>query len=561
MKGELGERLRESQTSLVEVFRNVGLRRLNLALAGSVMGDWAYSVAVAVYAFREGGATTLGLFGVARFVSMAVAAPLMSVLADRVDRLRLMVTVDVLRAILVALAAVVVLSEGPELAVYALSLSVSLLGTAFRPAQMALLPSLARRPAELTAANVTANTIEAVGSFIGPALAGAMLVVADVPLVFAFDALTFVWSGILVALVPAPVTPEAEEVEADAGPTDEAPTSRNPLAGAGAGFRAIFSSRDLTILVALYCAQTVVAGASFVFDVAIVLDLLDMQESSVGLIDAFMGIGGLIGGFVALVLATRGRLAGDFGIGVILWSAPLLLVVAWPGLPSVLLAMALLGLGNSLVDINAFTIIQRLVPDQVMGRVFGALEGALIAGMAVGSLAMPFLINTVGLRTGLFVIAVSVLALSLLAIPALRHIDTVALAPEGVDAIRSIPLFAPLPDQGVERLARAAELVEVAAGEQVFAQGDRGDLYYAIESGRARVVVDGVQVDLLGPGQGFGEIALLRDEPRRATIVAESDLVLRAVGRRVFLHVVTGHEEASAQADRLIFDMIGGSPR
>ena len=150
MKGELGERLRESRVSLVEVFRNVGLRRVNLALAGSVVGDWAYSVAVSVYAFREGGATTLGLFGVARFLSMAVAAPLMSVLADRVDRRRLMVTVDLARAVLVSLAAIVVLTDGPALAVYALALTVSLLGTAFRPAQMALLPSLARRPAELT---------------------------------------------------------------------------------------------------------------------------------------------------------------------------------------------------------------------------------------------------------------------------------------------------------------------------------------------------------------------------------------------------------------------------
>ena len=172
---------------------------------------------------------------------------------------------------------------------------------------------------------------------------------------------------------------EPEPTDAD-GDADDGPHSI--LHGAGAGFREIRRSRDLTLLLGLYCAQTVVAGASLVFGVAIALDLLDLEEASVGLLDAVLGIGGLVGGFLALVLATRGRLAVDFGFGVLLWSAPLLLVVARPELGAVLLMMALLGLGNSLVDINAFTIMQRLVPDEVMGRVFGAVESALIAGMA-----------------------------------------------------------------------------------------------------------------------------------------------------------------------------------
>ena len=262
----------------------------------------------------------------------------------------------------------------------------------------------------------------------------------------------------------------------------------------------------------LYCAQTVVAGASLVFGVAIALDLLSMDESTVGALDAMVGVGGLVGGFVALVLATRGRLAVDFGIGVILWSAPLLLIVAWPSLGPVLLVMAILGLGNSLVDINAFTIMQRLVSDEVMGRVFGAVESALIAGMALGSLAMPLMINTIGLRTGLFVLGVTVSLIALASLGALKRIDTVALAPEGLELIRSVPLFAPLPERGIERLARCAERVTVAAGEEVFHAGDSGDRFFVIESGEAQVII----TDELQHGPGAGrELRRDRAAPRR----------------------------------------------
>jgi MFS family permease len=220
--------------------------------------------------------------------------------------------------------------------------------------------------------------------------------------------------------------------------------------------------------------------------------------------------------------------------------------------------MAILGLGNSLVDINAFTIMQRLVSDEVMGRVFGAVESALIAGMAIGSLAMPLLIHTVGLRTGLLVLGASVSLVALASLSALRRIDTVALAPEGLDLIRSVPLFAPLPERGIERLGRCAEVVSVRAGEEVFHVGDRGDRFYIIESGQAEVIITDQLSTHLEAGGSFGEIALLRDVPRQATVVATSDLVLRAIDRRVFLQVVTGHSETEAQADRMITRLLVG---
>ena len=558
MANELSGRLSESKAALVEVFRNPALRRINLALAGSIIGDWAYAVGVSVYAYRQGGAAAVGVFGVARYLSMAVASPFASVLADRHDRRRVMVIADLIRCVLVTFAAVVIAADGPAIVVYGAGLLTSVLSTAFRPAQMALLPQLATHPSELTAANVAASTIESIGFFAGPTLAGLVLAFADVEVVFIFNALTFVWSAALVMAVRLPDGAAAEAEPSTEGPPAEPAERPHILRDASAGFREIARSRDLLLLMGLYTAQTVIAGASLVFGVAIALDLLDMHESSVGLLDAMVGIGGLVGGFVALMLAQRGRLAVDFGVGVALWSLPLLLIAVWPQLGMVLVVMVLLGLGNSLVDINAFTIMQRLVPEEVMGRVFGATESALIGGLAIGSLAMPLLISSVGLQTGLLVLGSIVGALSLLSITHLRRIDLVALAPDGLDTIRSVELFAPLPERSIERLARSAVRIDVPAGEVLFHQGDAGDRYYVIESGQAEIVIDGTVSHLAAPGEGFGEIALLRDVPRQATVRAKTELVLRAIDRRTFLGVVTGHEETEAQADRMITRMLAG---
>src|SRR5204863_9619719 len=124
--------------------------------------------------------------------------------------------------------------------------------------------------------------------------------------------------------------------------------------------REIFRNRDLRIMIGLYCAQTVVAGASLVFNVSIALDLLDIGRSGYGYLGAVLGAGGIVGGFVALVLAQRGRLARDFGIGVFFWSAPLLVVAVWPTVAAAAIMMICLGVAYSVVDANAFTILQRL---------------------------------------------------------------------------------------------------------------------------------------------------------------------------------------------------------
>ena len=556
----VSEQLGESRIAITSVLRNRSLRRLNLALVGSVIGDWAFSVAISVYAYNNGGATALGIISVVRYLVMAVLAPLLATLADRFDRRLVMFGADAVRVVLVFASAAIVEFDGPELPVYALSVLTGIAVMVFRPAQAAILPSLAQDPSELTAANVVSSTINSIGFFVGPAVGGLLLAVADIGAVFAFNALTFVWSAIMVLGVR-PVTRSADGTETSDTPetpdgnAEESGSSAaagGMFAGVGDGYRVILGNRHLRLIVALYVAQTVVAGCSAVYEVAIALDLLGLEDSGVGVLNAALGVGGLIGGAVALVLSQRGRLSRDFGIGVVLWAAPLLLIVAVPSLPSALLAMMLIGLGNSLVDVNAETIVQRLVPDEVLGRVFGALDSAAIGGMALGAGIMPLLIVTVGLSTGLLIVAVSVTALVLVSVRGLQRVDRIALAPDGLETLRAVPMLSVLPDHAIERLARMSVRMTLPAGHMVFEQGDEGDRFYVIESGEVEVSKVGEPVARLGAMGSFGEIALLRDVPRTASVLTLTEVVVRAIDRRHFLAAVTGHADASEQAELVV---------
>jgi MFS family permease len=539
------EKLTDAGRSLKSVFANPGLRRVELAFAGSIIGDWAYAVAVALYAFEHGGPTAVGVLGVVRYLSLAFVTPLTSALADHYPRRLVMISSDAIRAALVFAAAALVGTHGPPIGVYALFIAAAVCGSPFRSAQASLLPQLAREPGELAAANVASSTVESVGFFAGPALAGILLSVTGIPVVYVFNAITFLWSAALVFGLRVPASEAPPPVAADRA-------RESFVSQMSAGFRVIIGDRNLRVLVGLYCGQTVVAGASLVFTVSIALDLLNLGRSGLGFLQATLGIGGLVGGFVALVLAQRGRLARDFGIGVVLWSAPLLLVAMWPTLGAAIAAMVLLGLANSVVDINGSTIIQRLSPEDVMARVFGAMYSAVIGSMAVGSALMPLLIKTIGLRLGLVVIGGGVSGLVLFGARGLRRIDVVALAPPSLELLRRVSLLAMLPEPTLERLARATVRVEAEAGDVIIREGEVGDRFYVIESGTVEVTKAGRHIAELGPGDYVGEIALLRDVPRTADVTATSPCVLQAFDRAHFIPEVTGHGGTLEAAEKAV---------
>ena len=427
---------------------------------------------------------------------------------------------------------------------FALAAVTFMLGSVFRPAQAAWLPSLVERPEQLTAANGVASTLESVAFFLGPALGAALVATTDVQTVFLVNAATFLWSAGLVLSIAAP-----RSQDRDTG--DSAP-AEGALAAMFAGFGEIGRSRDIRLVVFLAAAQTIVAGAFAVFGVVWAVRVLHVGARGVGYVEAVLGVGAIVGGFVALSRASRNKLAGDLTVGVILWSLPLLLVVAWPSPVTVLAAAALLGLANPLVDVNMFTLLQRLTPDRVMGRVFGALEGTIIATMALGAAVTPFLVSALGLRGAAAVVGLVAGLPALAAVPAARTLDRRLRAPDGLDLLRALPIFAPLAPDRIESLARRLTRTTVPAGEVIMREGEDGDRFYVIESGGVDVTHGTKVIRHEGPGEYFGEIALLRDVPRTATVTATEDTVLLSLERGPFLDAVTGNAESTRAVDDVV---------
>ncbi len=428
----LRDELRSSKQAIGDVVTNVALRRVFGAFSVSLIGDGVFALSAAVYVYRHGGATAVGALTFVRYVLIALVAPFTSTLADQYDRKKVMVGADVIRMVLITVAAILVALGASQWALYSVIILAGLAGTAFRPAQASILPLLAHKKDEIAGANVVSSTIESVGFFAGPAIAGLLLAYANITSAFIFDAVTFAFSAALVSSIRVPTNEERsfEMVELIAQPaTLKAETF---LVRAQLGFRTIWHDRDVLTIVTLYILQCVVAGASAVFGVAVALDLLHVGNAGFGWMESMLGVGGLVGGFIALVLVGRSRLALDFGIGVMVWAAPLLLIAAAPNLVSVLVTMWLIGVANSIVDVNAITILQHIVPNDRLGRVLGALQAGEVAGMAIGALAMTALIHGVGLRLGLALIGIVISVAVLPGLSALRRIDRTTFA-DGVN--------------------------------------------------------------------------------------------------------------------------------
>ena len=542
--------VRELGASIASVFRNPGLRRVELALTGSMIGDWAFATAVVVWAYSVGGVTAVGVWTAIRLTLMALTAPLASTLVDRLPRKRVMVAADLLRLLLVTGAGLCLVLDTPPAPIFVLATLAGLLGTPFRCAQRALMPALASTPEELTASNGTGSTIESLSFFIGPMLGALLIAGTSVQVVFFLNALTFAWSMVMVLGIHVPHRDEPDR-PTSADPDDE-PVKESFAAEVSGGFRAIAADRDLAVVIWLVSAQTIVAGASAVFLLVMAVDVLGTGPEGVGYLDSILGVGAILGGFFAISRATKRSLAQDLTVGVVLWAVPLLLVTAWASPVTVLAAVALLGFANPLVDVNLDTIVQRLAPDEVMGRVFGALETCVIATMALGAALMPVLMNAYGLRTSLAVVGVGVTALSLPFLPRMRRLDTRLTAPAGLHLLTAIPMFVPLTPATVDGLARRLVRVTVPASGVVVTEGEESDRFFVIESGRVDVMHDGAVLRQEGPGDFFGEIGLLRDVPRTATVVAVEDTVLLALGRDDFLAAVTGQSDAFRAADDVV---------
>jgi hypothetical protein len=289
-----------------------------------------------------------------------------------------------------------------------------------------------------------------------------------------------------------------------------------------------------------------------VFLVVLAVETLHTGPQGVGFLNTVIGAMTIVGGIVVLGRMKRGRLASDMSVGVLGWSIPLLVMAAVPSPVTTVLALAVIGLMDPWVNLGLETIPQRVAPERAISRVYAAVESALTGAMALGALVAPLLLHTIGLRASLAGLGVVVTAYAASTWPHMRRLDGSLAAPAALPLLQSLALFAPLAASTQERLARRLVAVDVTAGTVVVAAGEMSDRFYVIESGEVEVTQGSVNLRTESAGDFFGEIGLLRDVARTATVTATTDTRLWALDRADFLDAVTGQDEALAATEDVV---------
>jgi MFS family permease len=534
-------------SALTAAVRNENVRRAELAWGAAVVAEWAHFVALGVFAFEQGGASAVGIAGLVRLLPAALVAPFAASLGDRFPRERLLLATVLIGSGALAGSAAAALA-GEPVPVFALAGIVGLSSTLIRPALQALLPSLARTPEELIASNGATSTIESVGTLVGPLLAGLLISLANVGTVFLVGAGALLVAAAILARV---------NVEGRIALTAE-PGGSGVRRMLGAGFQAIGRAPRARVIVGLVVAQTFVRGCLNVLIVVAVFQVLDGGAAEVGYLTAAIGVGGLIGALWAMALEGQ-RLAVLFGIALVFWGAPIILIAPRPEVVAAAFLLAIVGAANSVEDVAVFTLLQRIVPDDILTRVLGVLWGLAMGGVAIGSITAPPIANAIGPRLAFVVVGSILPLLTLATYRRLAEIDrTAAPAPE-LELIEQVPMFAPLSVAAKERVAANLVPISVRAGDVVIRMGDPGDRFYIVGDGEFEIDAGGGRATAHKTDY-FGEIALLHDVPRTATVRAAIDSKLFALRRDDFLAAVTGHSVAHAAGKAVAEARLAGVP-
>jgi MFS family permease len=540
------KRLAASGRAFSSTVRNPGLLRAQLAFGAAWTAEAAFTVALGVVAFRDGGAEAVGVVAFVRTAPAALLAPVGTAFADRFRRDRVLVWSCLIRAGATGAAATLLAAGGTKIPVYALAVVATAAFRMFRPAHSALLPGLCSTPLELSSANIVRGLLDSLSTLLGPLAAALLLDLSSAAAVFVTSAALSLTSATLLLRL-----------------SYEAPSRgrRQPLRRivheSVEGFQALARYRDAGLLIGLALVQALTQGFLYVFVVVLALEQLGMGSSGVGLLTAAVGAGAVASSLGASTFVTGRRLATLEGIGVLLWGLPLTLSGALPHQPVVLGLMCVIGIGNALVDIGLHTLPARLVPEELLARVFGAKASLTAFSIAIGSFVTPLAIDLLGIRGALVVLGLVAPAGAALAWPRLRAIDgAITHRDREVEILNRVAMFRPLPMPAVDELATHLDNLTVAAGQQVFHQGDHGDRFYVIEDGEADVIGDDRLIRRLRSGDGFGEIALLHDTVRTATVRARTPVRLYSLDRHHFLSAVTGYESSEDEAQALVLDRL-----
>jgi len=540
--GQEGEsRLRATLGVFGTAFRNRSLLQVELAWLAFNGVEWGIWLTFTVWAYTHGGALAVSVIILVQLVPCIVVSPYLGAITDRARSGRVLFWGLLLSGGTMAVVAACMALDAPRAVIFIVAPFMNLALSVPRPAQAALLPSVVRTPIELTAGNVVSSWMENASVLLAPALTGVLLAAGGPALAAgALTVITLVGAILVIGIPgPEPLAERSEGVSLTAEVKDSV--------------KAVWRVPAARTLVGVVGSQYILVGALDVLYVVLAITTLGLGESGAGYLNSAFGAGGVIGVAVTATLVARRRLAPALVAGIVTAALALGLLGVYPTVAGAFALIALAGVSRSVFDVTGRILLQRAAPPQVLGQVFALLESLMDAGLALGAIIVPVLVGLSGARAALIGTAALLLVLVALAWRRLRSIDDAADVPQvEIQLLRLIPIFAPLPAPEIEGLARALEPVSVKAGTVVIREGEEGDCFYAIAHGELLVSKRGQDVSLLGRGNGFGEIALIKEVPRTATVTAVTDAELFSLEKDPFVLALTGHAPAASAAGEMV---------
>lgn len=530
--------------ALVIDFENRDLGLLGSARIGLSFASWSFAIALGVYGFEAHGIAGAGIVALIRLLPGAIASPFSGLLADRYPRRQVLLVSAATMAVILAGAAVAAGAGAPTGVVFIFPALFAIASSGYAPAEAAMFPLLARTPQELSASNVNHAAMENAG-FIAAAISTGVLLTATSPgVVFAVAAAVTAATVVLIAFVRRDQRPEYEDEEL-AGVAHELSLGARALI-----FHPALRLSSLTLVLLL-----LFEGFADVILIALALEVLHLEEGAVGFLNAAWGVGALAGGAALALMLNRGRLVAAIAGGSLLLGLATMLPGFFPEQWTSYLAWFGIGIGFTFVEVAGKTLMYRLASDETMGRVISALEAGRLLAMALGSLGAIILVELLHPDGALVVLGALMPIFVVVCWARLRSYEVGAPVAEGpYHLLRENSIFAPLPIATVERLSHDLAPVEFEAGREVIVQGEHGDRFFVIETGQVEVFENGEFRRNEGPGESFGEIALLHDVPRTATVRTTEPTRLLALEREQFLTAVTGHRRSQQLAGGVVDD-------
>jgi hypothetical protein len=504
--------------------RNKRLRRVLGAFLVFNVAWWANWIAVLVWAYDRGGVRGASGIALAQLIPAAALASPAARFFGRWPRASALTRGYLVQAVIYAVLGSALAADAPAYIVVLAAVLGSVAITLTRPVHNSLLPEISETTADLTVGNAASGMLEAAGIVLGP-LVCALAIQGWGP---GGVVLLMAGATAVATIATAPVTSTAEASAASVAAGPSSPRLSVVLHDPAA--------RTLTAMVA---AESTLIGMIDILVVVLALDLLDMSQSGPGLLNTAIGLGGLVGASCTFMLVGRQRLGLALLLGGTAAGLPFALAGFAPTIAAAAVLLLLCGAGKAFFEVTARTFLQRLLPDRLLTAVFGLQESIMMAGFAAGSLAAPLLVAAAGSRgaflvAGLFLPAVTIASWSLV-----RRLDADAAVPVDVlELLLEVPIFSVLAPRIAERMAREAVEVTAPGGATLITEGEPGDLFYVIAEGNVVVTRNGTTLRQLGAGDSFGELALLRNVRRTASVVATDDVALWALDRDSFLTAV-----------------------